>query len=112
LEREQVRQLHRVHLGRGEAQQRLLLARDEQAVGGLQVVQRFDPEVIARPESPPLLSVPDHEREHAAKPVEHGLAPVVVAGHDHLRVAVGGKLGTMHPGQLFAQFEIVIISRR
>jgi hypothetical protein len=71
-------------------------------------VQRLDAEVVARAERAPLLPVPDHEREHAAQPGEHLLAPVVVAGDDRLAVTLRAELGAEVARQLLAQLDVVV----
>jgi len=50
------------------------------------VVERFDAEPIAREQQPAVRGVPDREREHAAKPVDAALAPLLVAVNDDLGV--------------------------
>jgi len=114
LQRQVVRQVGGVDArvtgvrGGGEGEQRLLLGGQVDPVDGLQVVQRLDAEVVAGAERPALLAVPDHEREHAAQAGEHLLAPVVVAGGDHLAVTLGGEGGAVVAGQLLTQLDVVV----
>jgi hypothetical protein len=91
-----------------EGEQRLLLRGEVDAVDGLQVVQRLDAEVVAGAEGTAFLAVPDDEGEHAPQAGQHLLAPVVVAGGDHLAVALGVEGGAVVAGQLLPQLDVVV----
>ena len=52
-------------------------------------VERLHAETIAREEQPPARGVPDGEREHAPKPIDTGITPLLVGMDDGLGVGAG-----------------------
>ena len=92
----------------GQIQQAFLLAghRGAAAAGGHE--QRLDAERVTGAEQFAGHGVPQREGEHAAQPLQHVGAPVVVAGDDGLAVAVGGEDGTVPGAQFVAQLEVVV----
>ena len=55
------------------------------------VVERLDPEAVAREHELPRARVPDRDREHPAQPLPEARAPLLVAVREHFGVAAGAK---------------------
>ena len=64
------------------------LRRERQLAADGAVVQRLDPEAVAREHEPPGARVPDGDREHAAQPLPQARPPFLVAVREHLGVAM------------------------
>ena len=64
------------------------LRRERQLAVDGAVVQRLDPEAVAREHEPPGARVPDRDREHAAQPLPQARSPFLVAVREHLGVAM------------------------
>jgi hypothetical protein len=67
-------------------QQRLQLRAEHEASGRFGVVERLDPEAVARQEERTARRIPDREGEHAPQALDAALARFLVEVHDHLRV--------------------------
>src|SRR5690242_17401656 len=65
---------------------------DNIAVCKHRVIQRLDPQAIARQEKRLLRAIPEREREHAAKPRDAAFAPCLPRMHDDLGIASGSKV--------------------
>src|SRR5262245_65904187 len=65
-----------------------LRAEHELAVRQQRVEERLDAEAIAREEERLAITVPEREREHAAKALDAGFAPLFPRVDDHLGVAL------------------------
>ena len=91
--------------GRQERQQRLRLRGEVEDVADLGVVERLDPEAVARAEQLLLALVPERVGEHAAQAVERVRAPAVVGAHHDLGVAVGPEAAA---ADLRAQLGVVV----
>ena len=75
----------------GLAQQRLQLGRERQRAAGDAVVERLDPEAVAREEQALLEPVPQRDREHAPQVLDERRPPLLVQMDQHLRVALRGE---------------------
>ena len=69
-------------------EQRLDLGAEEEAAVGLRVVERLDPEPVAREEELALARVPDREGEHALQPLDAADSLLLVEMDDRLGVGV------------------------
>ena len=71
------------------------------------VVQRLDPETVARQEQPAPALVPHSQGEHAPQPLDHRIAVVLVEVHEDL--GVGGRAEAVPGGDtLMAQLREVV----
>jgi hypothetical protein len=70
------------------ARQRAQLRRESELVAAGAVVERLDPEAVAREHEPLPRRVPERDCEHAAQPSREVEAPLLVAVDEHLGVAV------------------------
>lgn len=91
-----------------EVQQAFLLTGHRRAAGSGGDKQRLDAERISRAEQFAGDGVPQRECEHAAQPLQHLGAPVVIAGEDRLTVAVGGEHSAVLGAQLVTQLQVVV----
>ena len=69
-----------------EREKRLQLGRKRDSAIRRPIVQRLDAEPIPRNEEALGAFVPDREREHAAQPMHHVHAIILVQMHEHFRV--------------------------
>jgi len=70
------------------AGQRAQLRRELESAPGRAVVERFDPEAIAREHEPAALRVPDRDGEHSAQALRETRPVLLVQVRQHLRVAL------------------------
>ena len=91
----------------GLAQQRLQLGGERQHPVLDPVVERLDPEAVAREHQPLLELVPQRDREHPAQVLDEGGPALLVEMHEHLGVAVRPELvaGVLQP---LAQVAVVV----
>ena len=73
---------------------------------GLQAIERFHSEAVAREQDRPLPMIINGQREDAVELAEHVLAPTKVGGQQDFGVAAGTKLIPVR--QLITQFTEVI----
>ena len=67
--------------------QRVELGREGELAGDVAVVERLDPEAVAREHEAPFACVPHRDREHPAQPLPQLRTPLLVAVREHLGVA-------------------------
>ena len=112
LEREVVGEAVEVGLDlRQEGQQRLHLGGEVEDAVDDRVVERLDPEAVARDEERLRLLVPEREREHAAQPLEAALAPLAVGAQDHLGVGARAEaILAEQPAQLDVVVDLAVVA--
>jgi hypothetical protein len=71
--------------------QRVELGRERELAVDVAVVERLDPEAVAREHELLLPRIPDRDGEHPAQPLEEAETPLFVAVHVHLGVALGAE---------------------
>ena len=91
------RRLIRPRLNQPALEDGLDLGGEDEAVADAGVVKRLHAEAIAREEEAAAGRVPDREGEHAAQPLDAGIAPLLVGVDD--RLGVGARAIAM-PGAL------------
>ena len=89
------------------ADERLELGAEREASSRRAVVERLDPEAIAREHEPALAAVPESYGEHPAQPVDKAGTVLLVEVHEHLGVALRGKPMTLGL-QLRPLFPVVV----
>src|SRR5439155_534712 len=87
--------------------QRAQLGGERQADALRSVVERLDPEAVARQDEPTLPTIPDRDSEHAPQPLGKSVAQLLVEVHEHLRVALRAE-PMARALQLGAQLPVVV----
>ena len=88
--------------------QRLQLRGEGEVARAVAVVQRLDPEAIAREHEPPPLAVPHRDREHPAQALGEARAVLLVEVDEHLGVRVRRAEHVAGRLQLGAQLGVVV----
>ncbi len=83
------------------------LAREREPCACAAVVERLDPEAVARGEQRSPFRVPDCERPHAVEPLDAARSPFAVAGEQDLRVGLRPEDVTF-AAKLLAKLEVVV----
>src|SRR5205085_8015795 len=87
--------------------ERSRLAREGEAPSGVAVVEGLDAEAVARAEQPPPPAVPERDRPHPVEALDAVVAPLLVGGEDHLRVARGAEPAALRL-ELAPQLTVVV----
>ena len=75
---------------------------------GVAVVERLDPEAVAREHEPAAVGVPHRDREHPAQPLGEARAVLLVEVDEHLGVGVRGAEAVAGRLELRAQLGVVV----
>ena len=92
----------------GQPPQRLELGGEGELARDVAVVQRLDPEAVAREHEPPPLAVPDRDGEHPAQALGEARAVLLVEVDEHLGVRVRRAEHVARALELGAQLGVVV----
>ena len=92
-----------------ERQQRLGLGREVEDVADLRVVERLDPEPVARAQQLLLDLIPERIRKHPPQAIERAGAPAIMCAQHNLGVAVGPEGASQLEPQLGIVVDLAVV---